>query len=1789
MEVATTVSENLVELLFTSLGRHIGYLIFSGKYVEDLKEHVRKLQRMRERVRFAVEGALMNGEEIDNVVRRWLVSVDETSEFVEMLLEEASDGRTKFCCSLFSRHKLSRKTRKTMNSIDKLLTESQFERVSFQPHLSIFSVLSGDLEEFESRKPIMEGIMEAIEDPGTQVVGIGGMPGVGKTSLVKRIAWQVYQCHLFDEVVMAAVTHDPDVRNIQTVIADTLGLKLEEEGVRARASRLYMRLKQERRVLIILDDIWGRLDLVQIGIPKGMKIIVIGRDQNVFLQMEAQKIFYIEPLLQNEAVSLFLKRSGITDDLECQSDPEYHKLAVDISNSLGRLPLPLLTVATGLRNKEVYGWKDTLLQIERNHEDVYRALFSTLEMSYQSLEREQNLIFSLCAAVEEHIFAEHLLKLCLGWDLYQFNETVEEARRKLISWIDSLKRLSLLQDDKTNDCYTMNNAIRHGALHIAFREHNMFVVRDGIEDRKWPDDEDVIHNFTAIILLGNHRGELPEKLACPKLKLLYVHDESQTLTIPGNLFERVNGGLKVLSLTNLKLASLPSSIRVLKSIHTLCLDKCELDDVTLLGELISLKVLSLAGSTIDQLPWPVSRLINLCLLDLSNCSKLKTIPPNVLSNLTRLQELLLPNSYEQWQYYDGSNVDRTNACLDELSGLNNLKALDIHIPYVKVVPGDFIWHELVRYNICIGQVQGNWSSNYERKLQLNLCTETGICDWVKPLLAKSEELWLKELKGFRSTLELGQEAFPNLKHLHIQDTAQMECLMESVQNNPFAHLELLVLNNLISFKALLLNQPLLAPFHELRVVKIEGCNKLDFIFFSSNIPTHLPKLSEMEITDCSKLGSIVVANKDGTNSEFEFPQLRALTLQNLPELVGFLTMEVTNEERLNNSHPLLDKIVLPNLEKLNLRGLNHFTNIWDHSFSLQVLKSLTLFGCDDLKYIFLSVAAEELSHLQELRITACNSVEQIVLREAGTTTDKIVLPKVNTLILENLAELHSFCWDDCFVQWQSLKKLRVAKCPNIKQFALGIIDGPNLEAEVTECPWQKEDDPKSSIEYLFILSDPHGTQTILDIETSETLRLKQKLLQPRSFRKLKKLSASNCDENLSDFLSELLHRSYELEHLEVKQCKLSRQVFNLENLAANGSGTGKYFAMLKSIKLRDLPLLKCIWDKDPMGILGLQNLEEMEIFNCGFPQTIMSTSLAQHLWNLRVLKISSCPTIEVFHMNLEDVEGKREIVLPELQTLELVHLPKFKTLYDGDLLFQFPSMRSLTIENCPSMDAFTGGFLSAQTLPVSNVNSERLLHGGKAAYPKMEILKLQGLVNIENIWQGSFSSRSFSALKDIEVNTFGKMKYVIPSNMLPVLRDLEKLTVKNCDLLIEILQVNEGFEFAPSEFPKPRTLILIGLPKLLRIIKEPVGSKIFENLQSLQVKRCDSLQNLVFPSSCLQKLRKLEISECEILERIIFRKEGSETETTHLESIVLEQLPKLSTFFQEIFQFPSLREISVIDCAELKTFPSGFFSPATSHFFGNQGFLEKLQKVHLTNLNYCQKIWNEIRMSQESLSELQVLVVDEGSKLLSVIPSSLLKRMRKLEEFTVKRCKTLELAFDIDEDNSLNELFLPGLKKLVLTDLPQMALWRQEPRKPVFRNLISLEFVHCSRLKKLFSISIVKNLQQLELLKLYGCEKMEHVIEGEAESAKVVVFEKLKHLILKHLPNLRSFCEEDCDFKWPQLEMVRVKHIPEMKTFAKGIQETPKLKEFYISYVLNCWRGDLNETVKYLHNSPDLA
>ncbi|GLT36875.1 hypothetical protein SLA2020_112220 [Shorea laevis] len=910
---------NLFSGIFTLISKPIILVIKCDNNVDYLKNKVAELKDEKDTAGNYAEAMDRRGEQIVQRLRNWLTSANARIEAADKLVADAEGNAKKkcffgLCLNPKSRYQLSQKAEENSKTIDKLVNEAREFNLPLShvpaPPKEVAAPVKG-FEGFYSRKDVLERIMEALQSRSSSIIGVHGMPGMGKTMLAKEIKRKAEQDKLFDVVVMALVSRNADLENVLVEIADGLGLDLLPTGIRPKdaAERIKERLKKMKKVLIILDDIWEPgIDLEKLGIPlrnepkttegsssreeyAECKILLTSRDSNVLSDlMGSQQNFPLHQLKDEEALKLL---KGIVGE-RAESD-DIHNAAIDIVRECGGLPLAITTMAEALKNKEPYQWMDAVRKLKRpsseNFEGISKNIYSAIEFSYSQLESEQlKKTFLLCCLLGHKFVIQDLLKYGVGLGL--FANTIEEARNEVFTLISKLRASSLLIDDCDHDRFDMHDLIHDVAVSIASRDRQGLLLTGDHVPKEWSDME-AMKDFRWIRMRHAKVDLLPEGLECPHLSYFHLSNKDPSLQIPAKFFKGMPR-LKVLDLTRLHMPSLPSSICLLQNLHTLCLDQSVLGDISTIGELKNLEILSLLKSDFKELPGEIGQLTQLKLLDMSNCTKLKIIPPRVLANMSRLEELYLGNSFHGWEVEENEN--QRNASLAELKHLKKLTNLELCIPDIRMIPKDLFFENLKKFKIFIGS---KWEDQYSsfgssRILKLHLNASINSNDLVKMLLKKTEELHLRELAGVENVVdELNTEGFPDSKRLYVRNSPEVQHIIKSAEGvpfNAFPRLEVLFLQNLINLEKIFQGRFKDTASSNLRIITIECCDKVKNLF-SSSIARQLLHLQEISVNECSNMEEIVDEEEQGSSNdiveaaELKFGEvLRSLRLQHLPKL-----------------------------------------------------------------------------------------------------------------------------------------------------------------------------------------------------------------------------------------------------------------------------------------------------------------------------------------------------------------------------------------------------------------------------------------------------------------------------------------------------------------------------------------------------------------------------------------------------------------------------------------------------------------------------------------------------------------------------------------------------------------------------------------------------------------------------------------------------------------------------------------------------------------------------------------
>ncbi|XP_068497862.1 putative disease resistance protein At4g19050 [Phaseolus vulgaris] len=681
-------------------------------------------------------------------------------------------------------------------------------------------------------------------------------------------------------------------------------------------------------------------------------------------------------------------------------------------------------------------------------------------------------------------------------------------------------------------------------------------------------------------------------------------------------------------------------------------------------------------------------------------------------------------------------------------------------------------------------------------------------------------------------------------------------------------------------------------------------------------------------------------------------------------------------------------------------------------------------------------AHSELERIGFDSTTAWNIVEALWRDLAKTITASIPIEfcEMKRVHLENLSNLRSFS-SGILVEWQSLENVVVNQCPNFWKFGLEMIKKSQLKSIFIQGnEGHIIDIDNNMVAYLFeFLDDKFSTIIEYNVFDDEELYKTIRNLQSSHFINLRILWTKNCHESLREFLSILLERSHKIEVINIENCKSTR-FYLLDTMDEDVDG--KFFRA-KGTKIN-------------------------------------KSTFHEMLHQLKELIIEAC---EVLSTIFKSHDNRPRTKLPLLSKVKFKSLPNLRQICSCHL--EFPSLKSLMIEECPILTKFTTGFADPH---------ETLTTDGK----------------------------SFYELNEIVFDNYDNLVCVISSKTLEELRILEKLFVSRCKELKILFNIHEEISSSTRVLEQLYVLTLIDLPKLSRIVNKEI-SRFYQNLKILHVKQCKSLDLLQVP----QKLTNLEISDCERcwikLLSLKKKRERKRNSFHELKDVSLENLSKLSIVFPSISEFPSLQTLKITNCSTMRSFVEDSKalkeSSATTYFFPSSLLVKKLKELHIINVD-VEKLW-DYNYPSESFCELENLSLINNNKILSVISSGVIMRFKNLRKLTLDKCESLTEVFDLEDDNLHHKVheILPQLQILALINLIKLKyVWKKEPQVSFFQNLVSLYVVHCGNLQCLFSLSSIKNLEKLKILRLCKCDKIEEIISSDiSEDEKVpIIFPELE-------------------------------------------------------------------------------
>lgn len=822
-----------IPLVVATIVEHAAYPFQVRKKIRDLVSATRDLVAIKEDVKTSIVNAERENGTQTKRVEEWLNKV----EAIEKDAEEIPQNYHKRQRSIWSDYMTCRSAVKKLREVKSLCDQ----RTTIEVTMHMPPPLAQEMPTSSSKSVNLDLALQHIKDDAHTIIGIYGMGGVGKTHLLKQINNELSKDSTTNLVIFISCSKECSEEKIQDEIIDKLGLA-KCNFVEQKQATLFNFLKQ-RSFVLLLDDLWNRVDLETVGIPLDLtgtckrKIILTTRSIRVCGLMEVQGKIKVNVLNWDGAWNLFKEK--VTEET-IVSHPLIQKYAVEVVKELGGLPLALITVGRAMYDRtDPCEWElavELLKQARLNDvelSDTYENVFKVLKFSYDKL-RNDNLreCFLHCSLWPEdyEIEKDELVELWMGLGLID-EPDVNMAYNVGYNHIRELQAVCLMETTDKDSRVKLHDVIRDMSLWI--------ISNQGVERNKWIICSDASKNTKGIdiqtrtekILLMFQQSNFSISCASGNTKLTTLLFTRSSLT---NI-----KGLRHLSFSKLTVLNLQKN-----RFHVFPIEVCNL---------ISLRFIDLSYNEIQSLPSELGALVNLKYLFLKE-NGIRSIPIGTIPKMKALHVLYLTLRRGYYKKTIRSKLDFVLSLLEELQSLPSFGALGIEVV-------DMIQFE----KLCeLSNVPLRW-------LTVTMWEELrtfSFSDWfLKTSQSRNNLLYLSienmeiELLKFESTSEnpsicqLGR-----LEDLHIFHVGMKDIVWKGLEPK-----------NVLS---------------RLKCLKIWSCNSLTSISWV----IHLPCLQQLHVSYCRSIKQLIIGNEV---SEPTFPFLKQLLLGPLDELEIICEPEIT--------------------------------------------------------------------------------------------------------------------------------------------------------------------------------------------------------------------------------------------------------------------------------------------------------------------------------------------------------------------------------------------------------------------------------------------------------------------------------------------------------------------------------------------------------------------------------------------------------------------------------------------------------------------------------------------------------------------------------------------------------------------------------------------------------------------------------------------------------------------------------------------------------------------------------
>ncbi|KAG0526634.1 hypothetical protein BDA96_06G162400 [Sorghum bicolor] len=441
-------------------------------------------------------------------------------------------------------------------------------------------------------EPVLKDLGKYCDSTIVSIIGVCGPGGVGKTTLLNTFNNELKASGRdYQVVIMIEVSNSRTLNKvaIQSTVTDRLGLPWDDRQTEEARARFLMKALRRKKFVILLDDVWNKFQLEDVGIPtpdseSKSKVILTSR--------YAEAIAAIDSSGPNNAVK---------------------EHADAIFQSCGGLPLALKVIASAVAGLTTPSeWSLAMQAAKHDIKDIdgIPEMFHKLKYSYDKLTQTQQQCFLYCTLFPEYgsISKEQLVEYWMA------EELIPQDPNRGHRIINRLLSACLLESCGSDSKVKMHHIIHHLGLSLAVQQK--IVVKAGMNLEKAPPHREW-RTARRISLMYNDIRDLGISPECKDLVTLLVQNNPNLDKLSPTFFQSMYS-LKVLDLSHTRITALP-----------LC------------STLAKLKFLNLSHTLIERLPEELWMLKKLRHLDLSVTKALK----ETLDNCSKLYKLRVLNLF----------------------------------------------------------------------------------------------------------------------------------------------------------------------------------------------------------------------------------------------------------------------------------------------------------------------------------------------------------------------------------------------------------------------------------------------------------------------------------------------------------------------------------------------------------------------------------------------------------------------------------------------------------------------------------------------------------------------------------------------------------------------------------------------------------------------------------------------------------------------------------------------------------------------------------------------------------------------------------------------------------------------------------------------------------------------------------------------------------------------------------------------------------------------------------------